>query len=44
MPSKFGKVWKGCYRERAYKTPLSTARFVPEQYELELKLKYVGYF
>ena len=44
MSSKFGKVWKGSYREREYKTPLSTARFVPPQYELELKMKYAGYF
>jgi hypothetical protein len=37
MPSKFGRRWKGSYREREYKTPLSTARFVPEQYELVVK-------
>ena len=38
MGSRFSKRWVGSYRERDYRSPLSTARtLVPEQYELGMK-------
>ncbi|MEM5814765.1 MAG: hypothetical protein QXD77_03025 [Candidatus Aenigmatarchaeota archaeon] len=43
MSSKFRRKWKGAYRNREYETPLSTARFVPEQYDLVANLKHIGY-